>query len=63
MIAEEEWDTGKELQLSGVMLTMAGRELSRVVDLEEVPEFDTALVSYFSENGLEMVRAHPAVFE
>ena len=63
LTSEAEWDTNKEFRLSGVVLTTAGRELSRVVDLEKVPEYDTALEGYFSQHGLEMVRAQPVIVE
>ncbi len=63
LMSEAEWDTKRELQLSGVVLTMAGRELSRVVELEEVPEYDAALRGHFSQHGLEMVRAQPVIVE
>lgn len=61
LTGEAERDAKEEFQLSGVGLTMAGRELSRVVDLEKVPEYDTALKGYLSKHGLEMVRAQPVV--
>ena len=58
---ETEWEPNKEFRLSGAALTMAGREQSKVVDLEVVSEYDTALKSYFSQHGLAMVLAQPVI--
>ena len=49
-------DQSQELRVSGVALTSAGRELSRVVELEAVPQYDEALRSYFTGKGLTMER-------
>ena len=54
LIPEGERDLSKEFRVSGVALTKAGRELSRVVEPEQVPEYDEALRSYFAEKGFRM---------
>lgn len=46
--------------VSGASLTRAGRELSKVVELEPVPEYDAALRDYFAKNGLRMELVSPA---
>ena len=56
LVSDVERDQNKEFKVSGVALTSAGRELSRVVDLEPVPAYDEALRSYFAKNGLRMER-------
>ena len=59
LISETEWDKSRELRLYGVALTTAGRELSKFVDLEGVPEYDAALRDYFVRYGLKMERTEP----
>lgn len=56
LIPEGERDLGQGFQVSGVALTRAGRELSKVVELEQVPQYDEALKGYFAEKGLNMVQ-------
>ena len=55
-VPDGERDQSKEFNLSGVALTRAGKELSRVVELEAVPEYDEALRGYFAKQGLTMTR-------
>lgn len=43
-----------EFKVFGVALTHAGRELSRVVELEPMPEYRQALVSFFEKQNLRM---------
>ena len=43
-----------DFKVPGVALTRAGREISKVVELEPVPEYDEALRSYFAEKGLRV---------
>ena len=43
------------LKLSGVALTRAGRELSRVVEVQPLQEFAQALVTYFKGQKLHMI--------
>ena len=52
--AANEGDVGKEFRLSGVALTNSGRELSKVVGLENVDEFAQALVTYFQNKNCRM---------
>ncbi|MCY4101675.1 MAG: DUF2806 domain-containing protein [bacterium] len=54
--AAEQQERSQEFKLHGVALTESGRELARVVDLESVPAYDTALKSYFESKGLVMTR-------
>ena len=56
LVPDGERDRSKEFKVSGVALTNAGRELSRVVELETVPMYDEALRSYFTKQGLKMER-------
>ena len=58
LIPEGERDMSQEFKVSGVALTRAGRELSKVVEPELVPEYDKALRAYFAEKGLRMERVH-----
>ena len=55
-VPDGERDQSKEFKVSGVALTRAGKELSRVVELETVPEYDEALRGYFAKQGLTMTR-------
>ncbi len=50
------WD-GK---LSGVALSLSGRELAAVIDLEPAEEFGNALRAFFQRNGLTMTPSVPA---
>ena len=56
LLPDGEREPNKEFQISGVALTRTGRELARVVELEPVPEYDEALVAFFSKHELTMVR-------
>ncbi len=56
LVPDGERDQNEEFRVSGVALTNAGRELSRVVELEAVPEYDEALRGYFTKQGLTMER-------
>ena len=49
-------DPDEEFRVRGVYTSKAGRELSSVVELEEVPEYDEALMGYFVANGFDMVQ-------
>ena len=46
----------KELKLHGVALTQAGRELSRIVDLEPIDEYAQDLRKFFENKGLSMTQ-------
>ncbi|MCY4354212.1 MAG: DUF2806 domain-containing protein [Truepera sp.] len=52
--ATERHPVDQEFRLLGVALTRAGRELSRIVDLEPVDEYTQALEKFFQENNLRM---------
>lgn len=56
LLPDGERDVTQEFRVSGVALTRAGRELSNVVELEQVPEYDEALKGYFAGKGLDMVQ-------
>ncbi|MXY96506.1 MAG: DUF2806 domain-containing protein [Gemmatimonadetes bacterium] len=56
LIRDGEWDFEKEFWVPGSALTKAGRELSKVVELEPVPKYAEALKGYFAEKGLDMVQ-------
>ena len=47
-------DADQEFKLSGVALTRAGRELSRIVDLEPMEVFTQDLVKFFESKRLQM---------
>ena len=47
-------DHDKEFRLSGVALTLSGRELSSVVDLEPMEEYAQALVKFFQKKKMQM---------
>lgn len=53
---EEDDKVQKKLRVHGVALTVAGRELSRVIDLVSVPSYDEALVSFFTDQGFTMTQ-------
>ena len=55
LIPETERDLSEEFRVSGVSLTRAGRELSKVVELEPVPEYDEALRDHFAKSSLTLV--------
>ena len=54
-LVPEEGRQEKGCRLSGVALTRAGRELSRVVELEPMDKFTQGLVDYLRGRKLEMV--------
>ena len=54
LVPDGERQHGQEFRVNGVSLTRIGRELAGVVEIEPVPEYDAALVAYFSGNGLTM---------
>ena len=56
LVTEGTYDPTKEFPVSGPSLTRAGRELSRAVELEHIPEYDEALRGYFAEHGFQMKR-------
>ena len=56
LLPSGERDITQEVRVSGVALTRAGRELSKVVELEPVPQYDEALRDYFAEKDLRMER-------
>ena len=45
-----------ECRVSGVALTRAGQELSRVIDIEPMPEYTQALMKFFEKQELRMVQ-------
>ena len=46
----------KEFRLSGVALTRAGQELSRIVDLQPMNKFEKALKEFFQTSNLQMTK-------
>ena len=52
------WD-GK---LSGVALSLSGRELAAVIDLEPAEAFENALRAFFQRNGVSMTPSAPVTF-
>lgn len=55
LVPTEQGKQKKELKVSGVALTSAGRELSRVVELVPLPEYARALKEYFLRQDLQMI--------
>ena len=54
LVPTSKHDLNDELKLNGVALTRAGRQLSRVVDLESMDMYTQNLKKYFLEKGLIM---------
>ena len=46
---------GKPVGVTGAMFTRSGRELLRIVDIEEKPEFTEQLQQHFASQGYSMV--------
>ena len=60
LIPVGEREPSQEFRVSGVSLTRAGRELSRVVELLTVPQYGQALRDYFTQNSLTMTPIAPS---
>ena len=56
LVPNGERNSDKEFRASGVAMTLAGRELSRVIDLVSMPAYDEALSSYFTDQGFTMTQ-------
>lgn len=56
LLWEGERELAQEFRVPGITLTVAGVELSRVVEPESVPNYDVALSEFFNRNGLTMAR-------
>ena len=54
MVSGSEYRPTGPLKVEGVALTVAGHELSRVVDLEPVPRYSEDLKRFFQALELEM---------
>ena len=54
LVPNEEREKEGEFNLSGVALTVAGRELARVIDQVSVPAYDEAMVNFFTDKGFMM---------
>jgi hypothetical protein len=50
----DEWPLEKELRVTGVGLSNAGKELRQIVQPDEVSEYTQALSSYFQDQGFEL---------
>ena len=46
----------KEFKVSGVALTRSGQELSRIVELQPMNEFEKALKEFFRKSNLKMTK-------
>ena len=51
LIPTDQYDSSKEFKLSGVSLTKSGRELSRIIDLQPMDDFEKDLKNYFQKQG------------
>ena len=47
-------ESGSEFRVSGVALTQAGKELSKIVECEPVPDYHQALAGFFASQSLVM---------
>ena len=57
LIPESPWNPKNKLQVHGVALSLAGRELSRIVACEPVPNYTEMLSTFFLNKKLRMVLA------
>ena len=55
LIPDGEWDFNQEFWVQGASLTQAGRELSKVVELEQNAGYAEALRGHLAGKGLDMV--------
>ena len=51
-------DQGTQYRLSGVALSISGRELAKIVELERMEGFAKDLMNYFSKDNLQMFELH-----
>ena len=56
----DESRTFDDLEFNGVAMTSAGKELTRVIEIEPVPAYDEALNRYFESRGVRMTPVLPA---
>jgi len=57
LVPKEGFTHANELQVNGVALTSAGKELMTIVASEYAPSFATDLVAWFDGKNLSMTRA------
>ena len=50
-----EHETGSEYRVSGIALTRAGIELSKIVECQAMPEYNKALEGFFATQGMVMI--------
>lgn len=55
LVSEQPWNANQELQIHGVAMTTAGRELSRVVKQESLPKYTQNLKQFFLGRKLKML--------
>ena len=55
LVPEQGRSATKQYKLSGVALTISGRELAKVIDIQPMEEFAQDLSRYFKKNGLQMI--------
>ena len=46
---------GQTLKIEGVALTQSGRELYRIVKMEQMDDYSTQLAQFFQRNGFRMI--------
>ena len=61
LVPEPEQRSGNVLRVEGPALSLAGRELSRIVEQDSVPEYTERLKAYFLGRKLRMVRVEDLV--
>ena len=54
LVPSDQRALGSEYRVSGVALTQAGKELSKIVECEPVPEYHQALASFFASQNFVM---------
>ena len=58
LVPESSDGIGKKIRISGVALTNAGRELSRIVGIKPMAEYSQALTGFFGKNGFRMIEVN-----
>ena len=59
LVPTEQQPGVQSIALHGIILTKAGMELAKVVDLVPMPEYSEAIANFFVRNGFRMVEHNP----
>ena len=60
LVSEEQSKRESSHKLSGVAMTMSGRELSKIIELEPMEKYTQDLIEYFKNNKLQMLEISKA---